>query len=517
MAFYITTPIYYVNDVPHLGHAYTTLAADALARFHRLLGEDVHFLTGTDEHGQKVMRTAEEQGTTPREWADSIVPRWHEVWDLLDITNDDFIRTTEDRHTARVQDFVQDIYDKGDIYKGTYEGPYCVSCEEFKEPGELLDGELCPIHERPVEHLEEDNWFFRLSAYQDRLLELYDQRPDFVRPEVRLNEVRSFVADGLKDLSLSRSSFDWGVPVPWDPDQVIYVWIDALQNYITAAGYGADPERFAQLWPADVHLIGKDILRFHAVIWPAMLMAAGIEPPRQVWAHGFLLAGGKKMSKTGSITAVHPREIVETYGADTLRYYFLREISFGQDGNFSFEALHDRYTTDLANDLGNLVNRVLNMAERYLDGVVPEPTVDDSEAGRQLAEDRRSAVDGVTSSLGQLDFRRALEDLWVLVRGANRYVDTTTPWALNKEGRDEELATAMYTLLDTLRATAVLVSWVLPRTAAGIWAQLGLDGAPSEDHLPGGVEPGRLPAGTRIAKGHVLFPRVELDDEDADT
>lgn len=512
--FYLTTPIYYVNDVPHLGHAYTTVAADALARWRRLRGERVFFLTGTDEHGQKIMRTAQSNGMGPREWTDTVVPRWHEVWQLLDISHDDFIRTTEPRHTLRVQEFVQRLYEQGDIYKGSYRGPYCVSCEEFKEPGELLEGQLCPIHERAVDLVEEDNYFFRLSDYREALLSLYDERPEFVRPEARLNEVRAFVAGGLKDLSLSRSSFDWGVPVPWDPSHVIYVWIDALQNYITAAGFGADPQLFKRLWPADVHFVGKDILRFHAVIWPAMLIAAGIDPPRTVWAHGWLMVGGKKMSKT-AITGIHPRDLVATFGSDALRYYLLRDISFGQDGNFSWEALHERYTTDLGNDLGNLVNRVLNMAASYLGGVAPEPRTDTSEAGAQLATDRKAALDGVEAAMEQLDYRSALESAWVLVRGANRYVDATAPWALHKAGHGEELAAVMYTLLDTLRGISVLLSFVLPSTAGRMWKHLGLEGRPEQQVVPGGLEPGLLPPGAVVEKGPVLFPRVETSEDAA--
>ena len=472
-----------------------------------------YFLTGTDEHGEKVMRSAHEHDMSPVEWADSIVPRWHEVWDLLGISNDDFIRTTEPRHTDRVQEFVQTLYDRGAIYKGTYSGPYCVSCEEFKEPGELVNDNWCPIHERPVEQLEEDNWFFKLSAYADDLLELYRDHPEFVRPASRLNEVRSFVEGGLKDVSLSRSSFDWGVQVPWDPEQVIYVWIDALQNYITAAGYGSDDEKFKTLWPADIHFVGKDILRFHAVIWPAMLIAAGLAPPTQVWAHGWLLVGGKKMSKTG-LTGIHPRDVADTFGTDALRYYLLREISFGQDGNISWEGLHERYTTDLANDLGNLVNRALNMAGKYLDGVVPEPTQDATPAGRQLDEDRRTAWEGVDERMAELDFRGAVEALWVLVRGANRYIESSAPWKLNKQGDHEQLATVMYNLVDALRAIAVLAAFVLPDTTAGIWERLGLDGSPTDTPVPEGIAWGRMPAGTTVDKGEVLFPRVELEDED---
>lgn len=510
--FYITTPIYYVNDLPHLGHAYTTIAADAAARWRRLLGERVFLLTGTDEHGQKVMRTAHEHDTTPEEWCERIVPRWHEVWELLDITHDDFIRTTEPRHTDRVQEFVQAIYDQGDIYQDVYTGPYCVSCEEFKEAEDLLEGDLCPIHERPVDHLEEENWFFRQSAYADQLLKLYDERPGFVRPEGRLNEVRSLVAGGLKDISLSRSSFPWGVPVPWDPDQVIYVWIDALQNYITAVGYGADQDRFERHWPADIHIVGKDILRFHAVTWPAMLLAAGLEPPRQVYAHGWLLVGGKKMSKT-ALTGIHPQDLASTFGSDALRYYLLRDISFGQDGNISWEGLHERYTSDLANDLGNLVHRALNMVDAYCDGVVPEAPLDDTEAGQRLREDRAEAAEGMRARMEDLDFRGGLESLWRLIHGANRYIESRAPWHLNRDGSTGEVQTVMYTAVDCIRAIAVLSSFTLPVTARGIWERLGLEGSPEDQTLPAGVEPGAMPAGVRVAKGEVLFPKVEPEEE----
>ncbi len=514
--FYITTPIYYINDVPHLGHAYTTLAADTLARWRRLRGDRVHFLTGTDEHGQKVMRTADEKGLTPQAWADSIVPRWHEVWDHLDISNDDFIRTTEERHTARVQEFAQALMDNGAIYEGTYSGLYCVSCEEFKEEGDLLEGELCNVHERPVDHVEEENWFFRLSAYEDQLLQLYADHPEFVRPEVRLNEVRSLVEGGLKDISLSRSTFDWGVPVPWDDSQVIYVWIDALQNYITAAGFGSDDALFERLWPADIHFVGKDIIRFHAVIWPAMLIAAGLEPPRQVWAHGWLLVGGKKMSKTG-LTKIHPDDVVETFGRDGLRYYLLREISFGNDGNISWEGIHERYTTDLANDLGNLVNRSLNMIGKYCDGAVPPVSVDGSEAGAELAADRVAAFEGIDAAMADLDYRVALESLWRLVRGANRYIEARAPWKLAKEGDDAEVAVVMYQLADALRAIALLGAFVLPDTCAGIWERLGLDGSLDDVGVSADtIAPGTMPPGLAVAKGEVLFPRVDLEDEDED-
>ncbi|GAC1366581.1 MAG: hypothetical protein NVSMB32_11040 [Actinomycetota bacterium] len=357
--FYITTPIYYVNDVPHIGHAYTTVSADFVARYHRLRGERVHFLTGTDEHGEKVALAAEARGTDPQAWADEVVPRWEEVWQRLEISYDDFIRTTQERHVKPVQQLAQQLYDQGDVYLGEYEGPYCVACETYYQPSEIIDG-LCPIHERAVVMLKEHNYFFRLSAYAERLLELYETQPGFISPESRRNEVASLVRGGLQDLSMSRTSFSWGIPIPWDPAHVMYVWVDALQNYITAVGYGSDAATFERCWPADCHFIGKDILRHHAVIWPALLMAAGLPLPRRVFAHGYLTVGGKKMSKT-NLTGISPHALLDTFGSDGYRYHFLREGTFGSDGAFSWESMLARYNADLANDLGNLVSRSLAM------------------------------------------------------------------------------------------------------------------------------------------------------------
>src|SRR5947208_679444 len=378
-AFYITTPIYYPNDVPHIGHGYTTVAADFLARYHRLRGDDVLFLTGTDEHGQKIQRTAQESGTDPQRFVDRMEPRWREVWERLEISYDDYIRTTEPRHAAAVSALLTAVHENGqdDIYLGTYEGLYCVSCEAYYTEDELVDG-LCPIHHRPVERMTEENYFFRLSAYGDRLLELYEREPSRVEPEARRNEVISLIKAGLRDFSVSRTSFDWGIPIPWDPKHITYVWFDALTNYITAAGYGTDEERFARYWPA-LHLIGKDIIRFHAVYWPAMLMAGGVDPPRKVFAHGFITVGGKKMSKTNA-TGIHPFELVDHFGSDAYRYYFMREIQFGQDGSFSWESMVERYNADLANGLGNLASRVLAMLESYFDGEIPDG--DPAQAGR---------------------------------------------------------------------------------------------------------------------------------------
>jgi methionyl-tRNA synthetase len=505
--FYVTTPIYYVNDVPHIGHAYTTVAADVLARWRRLNGDRVHFLTGTDEHGQKVAQAAAERGLEPQAHCDDILPRWQEMLDLLRISNDDFIRTTEPRHQERVREFMQRLHDQGDLYKSTYSGPYCVRCEAYYTVDELLDGERCPIHRMPVERLEQENWFFRLSKYAPDLLKLYDEHPEFVQPDVRRNEVRSFVEGGLEDISATRTEFSWGVPCPWDEGHIFYVWFDALLNYITAAGYGTDEEAFARRWPADVHLIGKDILRFHAVYWPAMLMAAGVEVPHQVYAHGFLLVGGEKMGKSNA-TGIQPAELVDHFGLDCYRYYFLREISFGHDGTFSWESMEARYTKDLANDLGNLANRVLNMVKSYRDGVVPTPTGQAGEAEAQLAADRATAVAGI-AALDRLEFKKALEDLWVLVGGVNRYVEARAPWALNKQGADADLDRTLYECVDALRVIAVLISPVMPDAAGKLWAKLGLDEPLDAQRFPQAAEAGRLPAGVTTERGDLLFPKLD--------
>ncbi|MEW1569935.1 methionine--tRNA ligase, partial [Streptomyces sp. NPDC093509] len=363
-AYYVSTPIYYVNDAPHLGHAYTTVAGDVLTRWHRQRGEKVWYLTGTDEHGQKIMRTAEANGVTPQAWADKLVTEaWKPLWEHLEIANDDFIRTTQKRHTDRVQEFVQDLYDKGEIYKGGYEGPYCVGCEEYKLPGELLDGEgeyagekLCPIHKKPVEILSEENYFFKLSAYGEKLLAHYEANPGFIQPESARNEVVNFVRQGLQDLSISRSTFDWGIPIPWDDKHVIYVWVDALLNYATAVGYNENQAKFEETFPADVHLVGKDILRFHAVIWPAMLMAQGLPLPGRIAANGWLMVGGEKMSKS-NLTGIKPQDLTSHFGVDAYRWYFLRAIAFGQDGSLTSSDITDRYTSVQENYYGNLASR----------------------------------------------------------------------------------------------------------------------------------------------------------------
>jgi methionyl-tRNA synthetase len=508
--FYITTPIYYVNDEPHLGHAYTTVVADFVARFRRMQGRNVHFLTGTDEHGQKVLRSAEARGLSPKEWTDQIVPRWTETWKALDITNDDFIRTTEARHEVPVGKFFSELHERGHVYLGTYEGLYCVGCEDFKSPDELVDGK-CPLHDVEPEVIKEDNYFFRLSNYVDALIERFEGDERSIMPESRRNEVLGKLRKGVEDLSVSRVSFDWGVPVPWDPDHVIYVWIDALQNYITAVGYGADEDRFNQVWPADIHFIGKDILWFHTVIWQAMLMALDLPLPRTVFAHGFLQVGGEKMSKS-KLTGISPTDLTETFGIDGYRYYFLREISLGLDGEFSWESMAGRYNFDLANDLGNLAHRVISMVERYLDGVVPAPPDSEelTDAERALMDTQEAAFSAMCDAIDDIAPHEALKALWTFVRRANAYVEEVAPWSLAKDDSQRRyLEIVLYQLADALRLTALMISPVTPRAAQELWSRLGLEGVVEELKFPEDLRWHRSPEGTRVNGGPPLFPRLE--------
>ncbi len=526
--YYLTTPIYYVNDAPHIGHAYTTTAGDVATRWHRQRCEKVWFLTGTDEHGQKVMRTAQANGVAPQEWADRLVESaWLPVLETIDARNDDFIRTTQPRHTERVQRFLSQLKDKGEIYEGAYEGPYCVGCEEFKLPGDLADGEgdyvdqkVCPIHGRPVETVSETNWFFRLSAYADRLLAHYEANPDAVAPQSANNDVTSFLRGGLQDLSISRSTFDWGIPVPWDTDQVVYVWFDALLNYATAVGLGDAPgtpgaETFAETWPASVHLVGKDILRFHAVIWPAMLMAAELPLPQQVFAHGWLLVGGEKMSKS-KLTGIAPSQIVDHFGSDAFRYYFLRAIQFGADGSFSWEDMSARYTAELANGLGNLASRAPAMVAKYRDGILPAPGADTS-AETDLQGALTVAALTADAAMLKLDFSTALMAMKAFVDVVNGYVTEQEPWVLAKdEANAERLSTVLYTICESLRAIAVLHHAVMPKATASLWEQLGADvalGPIGEQNVVDVARWGQLPPGTPITKGAILFPRLEESAE----
>ncbi|MGI9034026.1 MAG: methionine--tRNA ligase [Acidimicrobiales bacterium] len=495
--FYLTTPIYYVNDAPHVGHAYTTVTADAVCRWHRLLGDDVLFLTGTDEYGLKNSQAAEAQGVHPQLLADRNSERFRAAWDSLDIAYDDFIRTTEARHGNAVQAFLQVIYDNGDIERDTYQGLYCVACEAYYTPDELVDGN-CPIHGRPVQLLTEENWFFRLSRYQQRLLDYFEAHPDAVIPPTRRNEVLGFIRQGLADISISRSSFDWGVPLPWDPAHVAWVWFDALPNYLTAAGYRTDSERFAHWWPADYHLVGKDILRFHAVYWPAMLMAAGLDPPRCVASHGWLLVSGEKMSKT-RLNQIAPGDLVADFGSDATRYHLLREVTFGSDGDFSYEAMVARYNADLANNLGNLLSRVATIVATKCAGVGPPPRPQ-SPLASVAAEVYAATADG----WGRLVPSDALEATWRLIREANAHLEANEPW---KAEPGTAVDAVMGDALEALRIVAVLASPALPHAAADVWRRLGLPGSPVDQRLPAAAAWGGYPGGLPVEKGTPLFPR----------
>ena len=508
--FYLTTPIYYVNDVPHLGHAYCTVASDIICRYRRLQGREVHFLTGTDEHGEKILRTAEEKGLSPKEWTDQIVPRWLEVWDALDITNDDFIRTTEERHEKPVQAFVQALYDKDEIYLGAYKGLYCVGCEGFKTEDDLVDGR-CPLHpNREIEQLEEDNYFFRLSKYAEPLIERYTSNESALLPEGRRNEIVGKLRQGLDDLSISRVSFDWGIPIPWDEKHVIYVWVDALQNYTTAVGYGRDQEMFDRIWPANVHMIGKDILWFHSVIWPAMLMALDLPLPETIFATGFLQIGGEKMSKS-TLTGISPHDLISTFGSDGYRYYFMRDISFGQDGEFSWEGMVARYNSDLANDFGNLVSRVSTMVDRYLDGAIPKPP-DDSELTDTETDLRHAFANSMSHVARSFDLitpTQAAKAAFSFVRKANAYVEQVAPWKLAKEESDRRrLEVVLYELAESLRLMALLLSPFIPRAAQELWERLSQEGEVARLTFEL-AEWGGLAEGTKIRTGDPLFPRIE--------
>lgn len=510
-SFYLTTPIYYVNDAPHIGHAYTTVAGDLLTRWHRQKGESVWFLTGTDEHGQKVMRTAETNNTAPQQWCDRLVEQeWKPVWKHLEIANDDFIRTTEVRHTQRVQKFLQGLMEQGYIYEGKYEGPYCVGCEEFKLPGDLIEGN-CKIHSKPVEMLSETNWFFKLSEFAAPLLEHYKKNPESCEPESARNEVISFLEGGVSDLSVSRSTFDWGVRVPWDDKQVVYVWFDALLNYATAVGLTDDSSSdggkfFEKTWPADVHLVGKDILRFHAVIWPAMLMAAKLALPKKVFAHGWLLVGGEKMSKS-KLTGIAPSDITDYFGVDAFRYYFMRAIPFGSDGSFSWEDMAARYTSELANDFGNLASRLAAMVEKYCDGILPNPAKDE-----ELASALSKTVESADKAIVALDFQGGINAIMDFCKAVNGYVTIQQPWVVAKdESKKSELDAILYNTAESLRALAILLHPVMPLSTSKLWSYLGAEGSLGpigSQKISDVAKWGQLKGGSKIIKGDILFPRL---------
>ncbi len=501
--FYVTTPIYYVNDVPHIGHAYTTLAADVLTRYKRLMGHEVFFLTGTDEHGQKVEKAANAAGETPLELADRVMKRFQALWEKLDISYSDFIRTTQERHKRGVSHIFSKIMEQGDIYLGEYEDWYCTPCETFWTETQVIDNK-CPDCNRPVEKLKEESYFFRMSKYQEALLAHIEANPDFIQPKSKRNEIVSFVKEGLRDLSVSRTSFTWGIPVPGNEKHVIYVWFDALTNYITALGYPDEAGDFARFWPADVHLIGKDILRFHAVYWPTFLMAAGLPLPKKVFAHGWWTVEGQKMSKSLQ-NVVEPNMLIDRYGVDAVRYFLLREVPFGLDGDFSHAALVHRINSDLANDLGNLLNRSTAMINKYFDGLVqtPEELTETDSAYRAKTEEM---VRQVEAFMEELAFSKALQAIWEVVSAGNKYIDETAPWTLAKDPSQKgRLATVMYCLLESQRLVYFLLSAFMPRTAAKGLAYLGWEGAPAADGLSWGM----LREGTRITKAEPLFPRIE--------
>lgn len=510
--FYITTPIYYPSDKLHIGHAYTTVVADSLARWHKFLGKEVRFLTGSDEHGQKIQRIAAEKGVTPQEYVDRIVATFKDLWRRLNVQYDDFVRTTEPRHERAVQEVFRRIYEKGDIYKSTYKGWYCTPCETFWVESKLVDGH-CPDCGRPVELVEEESYFFKLSKYADRLLKHIEEHPEFIQPESRRNEMVSFIKNGLEDLCVSRTTFDWGIPVPNAEGHVIYVWIDALTNYLTGIGYPDNQDLFSKWWPADLHLMAKEILRFHAIIWPIILMALDLPLPKTVFGHGWLLFDSDKMSKSKG-NVVDPIALIDEFGVDPIRYFLLREISFGQDGNFSRQALIERTNADLANDLGNLLNRSLAMLEKYHGGVVPAPAQLE-QLDHSLVKFAEDTVTKFRELIDKLAINDALAVLWQLVRRGNKYIDETAPWALAKDPAQKgRLDTVMYVVFELLRVLALLLKSFIPETSAKIWDQLGI-AEPITELLIDAVEWGGLKPGTVTRKGAPIFPRIDTGKVEA--
>jgi methionyl-tRNA synthetase len=512
--YFLTTAIDYVNSLPHIGTAYEKICADVIARFKRLEGEPVFFLMGNDEHSINVKREAQARGLEPHAYCDQMADQFRQIWKSLGISYDAFIRTTEERHAEAVSKLFQRIYENGDIYPSKYSGLYCESCETFYREKDLDDGK-CPQHGSEPKWIEEDNYFFALSRYTERILKIIEEKRLLILPEIRKNEIMNVLHGGLEDISISRSSFDWGIPLPIQPDHVIYVWFDALINYISAIGFGWDEELFPQFWPADIHIIGKDITRFHCIIWPAMLLSAGLEVPRMVFGHGFVSMKGEKMSKTLG-TGVAPMDIVDVYGPDALRYYLLRDSSFGKDGNFTWENFLERYNGDLANDFGNLLQRVLTMIRRYRSGTIPTPHTleEEDEALKKdclaLCADVRTFLD---PTRGDVDFHLALARLWETIRHTNQYIDHTAPWTLQKEGAEERLDTVLSSAAESLRIIGAVLSPFLPNAASELFGQLGLPDRP--DKLPAEAPTtwGQIPPGTKVRKPKALFPRIVAEEE----
>jgi methionyl-tRNA synthetase len=498
--FSATTPIYYVNAKPHLGHAYTTIVADAVSRWHRLLGEDVHLLTGTDEHGLKIQQAADAAGVSPKEFADSIAPLFAQAWERLNITHDDFIRTTEPRHAAGVKKLLQACYDAGDIEADMYRGQYCVACEAYFIEEELIEGK-CPIHMKETTYVEEENYFFRLSRFEDRLLKWYEDHPNAITPGFRMNEVIGFIKGGLHDFSVSRKTLTWGIPLPWDPSHVAYVWFDALANYITAVGYGTDDRAFAENWPVDYHFIGKDIIRFHCVYWPAMLMSAGIEPPKGWAVGGWLLVDGEKMSKTTG-NVVNPLDLIDVVGVDGFRYYVLAETTYGNDGDFSDEGLIKRFNSDLANNLGNLAARVATVVEKKCGGIGPA-----SSANSPLAEIAATAVAETSQAWAAVQPSKALEATWKLIGATNSYLEDNEPWKMEP---GDAVNTVMGDALEALRIVTILANPALPTTTQEIWNRIGLTGNITDLRIHADTKWGQYTGGTTVVKGQPLFPRLTV-------